>query len=613
MACTDQDKSQGYPPIESLAAIGDGRSLALLAPDGTLEWFCPARFDHPPLFWSLLDRQNGGRLCIAANKPTSSSLCYWPETAVLEYEWTTSTGTARAHVCMQWPGPDDQQRLLWLVTGLAGSTEICLDFLLRPDFGYETAAFERDLDTVRFCVGRHRACFQTMGAVEPSSDAIRGKSTVKAGETLAFCLTIATEPDHKADTIALSSVAQRIKDTAAAWQAWTAAIEWSGPYREAVVRSAITLKLLIYEPTGAVVAAATAGLPEAIGASRNWDYRFTWFRDAGLVLDALYSLGCEREAHCWAEWMQSTIMRHGTPLQVFYTVDGEAPPSEEILPDIEGYRQSAPVRIGNAANDQFQLDIYGELLECVFICDSMNDDVMRRHWDHLRQAADFIAAHWREPDHGIWELRSEPQHFVHSKAAAWAGLQRALWLQSRHKLDCDSDIWRKEAAAIKNEVMQCGVNKARTRFMRAYDDPGLDASLLLLARFGLVEGTASCFQNTVDAIQRELVVGGPNSGLLRRYDDDDGLSGEEGAFTICSFWLVDALARCGRTEEAEATFQRLLSQQGSCGLYAEEIDPATGAQLGNTPQAFSHVGLIGAAIALKKYARGTTKDQNIQA
>ena len=602
MARTDHDNNREYPTLESLAAIGDGRSLTLLAPDGTLEWFCPVRFDHPPLLWSLLDRQNGGRLCIAAKNPTSSSMRYWSETAVLEYEWITSDGTARAQVCMQWPESDGQQRLLWLITGVKGSTEIYLDFLPRPGFSRETTPFELDGDAVHFSTGEHRASFQTTGVVEPSPDGIHGQTTVKAGETVSFCLTVATEPNQKPDTVALSSVTQRVKDTAAAWQAWTAAIEWHGPYRDAVVRSAITLKLLIYEPTGAVVAAGTTGLPETIGGGRNWDYRFTWFRDAGLVLDALYTLGCEREAHRWAEWMQNTIMRHRTPLQVFYTVDGEAPPSEEALPDIEGYRQSAPVRIGNAADGQFQLDIYGELLECVFICDSMNDDVMRRHWDHLRQAADFIAAHWREPDHGIWEIRSKPQHFVHSKVAAWTGLQRALWLQSRHKLDCDSETWRKEAAAIKAEVMQRGVNKDRMRFMRAYDDPGVDASLLLLARYGFIEGTDSCFQNTVRTIQSDLGVGDANYGLLRRYDDDDGLSGEEGTFTICSFWLVDALIRCGRTEEAEAVFQRLLSLQGSCGLYAEEIDPATGAQLGNTPQAFSHVGLISAAIALRKYA-----------
>lgn len=599
MTYADKDKHQGYPPIGSLGAIGDGRSLALLSSDGTFEWFCPSRFDNPPLLWSLLDRQNGGWLRIATKEPKTTAMHYVEDTAVLEYEWASGTGVARAQVCMEWPGPEGQQRLLWQVTGVTGTTEISIEFLPRPDFGRETGAFQSDRDALRVTTKKYTLSVQGTGGVSQSGNGIRGQHSVRAGETAVFCLTIATTPNSKAETVALSSIAERIQDTTTAWQAWTAAIEWEGPYRDAVIRSAITLKLLIYEPTGAVVAAGTAGLPETIGGARNWDYRFTWFRDAGLVLDALYSLNCQREAHRWAEWMQSTIMHHHTPLQVYYTVDGESSPPEEIL-NIAGYRQSAPVRIGNAADGQFQLDIYGELLECVFICDSMNDDAMRRHWDHLREAADFIAAHWHEPDSGIWEVRSNPQHFVHSKVAAWAGLQRALWLQSRHKLDGDSDTWHKEATAIKNEVKQRGIDKGRTRFMRAYDDPRADAGLLLLARYGFVEGADLYFQNTVDAIQHELGVGDADYGLLRRYIGDDGMPGEEGAFLICSFWLVDALARGGRTEEAQAIFQRLLSLQGSCGLYAEEIDPTTKAQLGNVPQAFSHVGLISAVTQLEK-------------
>lgn len=600
MVGTEQDNDLGYPPIESLAAVGDGHSLALLAPDGTLVWYCPARFDHPALLWSLLDRRRGGRLRIAASNAELTSLAYRPNTAILEFEWTTSTGSARAQVCMEWPGPDGQQRVLWLVTGMTGATELCVDFLPRPGFGSEAAAYTLGPDAARFNAGGHGACFQSAGVLELSGDGIQGQATVNAGETAAFCLTVATEIDRQAEAVTLSSVAQRVEDTANAWQTWVAAIEWQGPYREAVIRSAITLKLLIYEPTGAVVAAGTTSLPETMGGARNWDYRFTWFRDAGLVLDVFNSLGCTREAHRWAEWMQNTITVHGTPLQVLYAVDGATPPAEKILRQLEGYRRSAPVRIGNAADGQFQLDIYGELLECVFICDGMDDAAMREHWDHLRQAADFIAAQWRQPDHGIWEVRSEPQHFVHSKVTAWAGLQRALWLQSRHQLSGDGETWRNEAAAIKAEVMARGVTADGERFKRAYDDPGVDASLLLLGRYGFVEKHDSRFENTINTIRNELGVGAAKRGLLRRYSGDDGLSGEEGAFAICSFWLVEALARDGRTAEAQAIFQQLLLLQGRCGLYAEKIDPITGAHLGNTPQAFSHVGLINAAIALKE-------------
>jgi GH15 family glucan-1,4-alpha-glucosidase len=507
MTDTEGETRQQYPPIGSLGAIGDGRSLALLGREGAIEWFCPVRFDEPPLIWPFLDRQHGGRLRIGASEVDSSSMRYLPETAVLEFVWTTRTGTARAQVCMEWPSPADQQRLLWTVTGVEGTTEIDLDFLPRPDFGREIADIQCGPEAARLRAGGFSSTLQSAYALILEGDRVQARGRLKAGETATFCVSFAIRPDLPATPIALSSVAQRIEETKSAWRSWAAAINWTRPYRDAVVRSAITLKLLIYEPRGSVVAAGTTSLPETIGGVRNWDYRFTWFRDAGLVLDALYSLGCEHEAHRWAEWMQETVMHHRVPLQVLYTVDGKAPPAEQIVPHVEGYRQSIPVRTGNAADGQFQLDIYGELLECVFICDTMDDDVMRRHWDHLRQAADFIAAHWREPDRGIWEVRSASQHFVHSKVVAWAGLRRALWLQSRHTLDCDSDRWQEEAAAIRRDVLQNDVSEDGSRFVRAYDDPGLDASLLLLARYGFVDGRDQRFQNTVDAIQAELGTG----------------------------------------------------------------------------------------------------------
>lgn len=596
----NKEQSHDYPPIGSLAVIGDGRSIALLGPDGAVEWLCPGRFDNPPLLWPLLDRQKGGRLRIGAKAPESTSVRYLPDTAVLEYVWTTRTGTARAQVCMEWPGPADQQRLLWSVTGVEGTTEIGVDFLPRPDFGRETVHMQSAQEAVHVKAGESSAIFQSTYSLSRKEDRVQARGRLKAGETAAFCITFAVNPDVSAAPVSLLSVIQRIEQTTSAWRAWTSAIEWKGAYRDALIRSAITLKLLIYEATGSVVAAGTTSLPETIGGVRNWDYRFTWFRDAGLVLDSLYSLGCTREAHRWAEWMQETVMHHSTPLRVLYTVDGETAPAETEVPNVEGYRRSAPVRTGNAADCQFQLDVYGELLECVFICDTMDDDVMRDHWDHLRQAADFIADHWREPDQGIWEVRSEPRHFVHSKVTAWAGLRRALWLQDRHNLACDSDKWLRAADAIRKQVLLHGFSEDGSRFVRAYDDPTLDASLLLLARYGFVDGRDSRFQNTVDAIQAELGVGDASYGLLRRYanESDDGLPGEEGAFVICSFWLVDALVRGGRHEEAEGIFRQLLLFQGSCGLYAEEIDPGTRAQLGNVPQAFSHVGLINAALQL---------------
>ena len=599
MTFIDAEQACGYPPIGSLAAVGDGRSLALLAADGAVIWFCPGRFDGPPLFWSLLDDQKGGFACIGAAEPIATSMRYLPDTAVVEQEWQTTTGTARAIVCMEWPGAEGQQRFLWHVTGVTGHTEINVGLLPKPDFGRGISEFQLDSNTCLGRAGDYAMKFQGACSLVNNNGRVQGRVSIGANEEAFFYLSISAA-DTNTDGVALSSIGHRIARTMTAWQDWVSAIQWEGPYRETVIRSAITLKLLIYEPTGAVVAAGTAGLPEDIGGVRNWDYRFTWFRDAGLVLDALLSLGCEREAHRWAEWMQNVIARYGTPVQVFYTVDGGLSPSEQLQQHVDGYRQSRPVRTGNAADKQFQLDVYGELLECVFICDTMQDDDMRQHWDHLRTAADFIAGHWQEPDCGIWEVRSTPQHFVHSKVAAWTGLHRALWLQVRHDLEGNHDHWRQQADAIRAEVLQRGVSRDGTRFTRSYEDPGVDASLLLLARFGFVDGDDRRFQNTVDAIRKGLGVGDPSDGLLRRYarTSDDGLPGEEGAFLVCSFWLVDALVRGGRRSEAELIFSRLLSLQGKCGLYAEEISSWTREQLGNVPQAFSHVGLINAALAL---------------
>ncbi|MGQ9424330.1 glycoside hydrolase family 15 protein [Gilvimarinus sp. F26214L] len=589
-----------YPPIGSLGAIGDGHSLALLASDGTVEWFCPERFDAPPLFWSLLDRNAGGYLRVGAQELTASCMSYHAETAVLNFEWRTETGSARACVCMEWPGDQGRQRMLWKITGVEGTTEIGIDLCPRPDFGRAACRMAVDLNRADIATEQYALSFRSSAALSQVGERIVGCHEVRTGDTAVFCLELVRQPAQDVNP-PFRLVETAIESTVKAWEGWVAGIRWGGSYRDDIVRSAITLKLLIYEPTGAMVAAGTTGLPEEIGGVRNWDYRYTWFRDAGMVMDSLYAIGCEREAQRWAAWMQEVVVAHGMPLQVRYTVDRQPAATEVIISGAEGYRGSAPVRVGNAAAEQFQLDIYGELLECVFICDTMDDDTMRRHWDHLHQAADFIASHWQEADKGIWEVRSAARHLVHSKAAAWAGLQRALWMQAKHNLKGNVNAWRKAADSIKAQVLERGVSSDGKRFIRAYGDPRPDASLLLLARFGIVDGCDQRFRNTVRAVQEQLRMGDADSGLIRRYpaDLDDGLPGTEGAFVICGFWLVDALSRMGRHDHASSIFRQLLSLQGSCGLYAEELDPRTKQHLGNFPQAFSHVGLINAALQLE--------------
>jgi len=588
-----------YPAIGSMAALGDGQSLALVAPDGALEWFCPGRFDHAPLVWPLLDRQRGGRLKIGPSGAQSMQMRYVDHTAVLIQKWQCAQGCAEGTVCMEWPAAVDRQYIFWMIEGTEGMVEVSVD--VDPKWGLEQSglAIKASRTSLEMRADQCHLVFRSACSIHNDGSSWSGRLTLHAGERVVFYLALTLQGDP-ADPPSPQDVKQRIDATTQAWRAWSSKLAWQGRYGDAVIRSAITLKLLIYQPTGAVVAAGTTSLPEDIGGERNWDYRFTWFRDASMTLAALFALGCADEAHCWARWLNETIKRQGLPLRILYDVDGELPPAERVLPEVEGYRQSRPVRTGNGATFQHQLDIYGELLQCVHICDTMADDSLHAYWPYMRATADFIATHWRKPDSGIWEIRTEPRHFVHSKVMAWAGLQRALWLQARHGLQADVAKWRHESDQLHEEVMRLGVSRDGTHFVRAYGEDGLDAGLLLLARSGFIDARSELFRNTVAAIRKTLGVKG-QAALLRRYhvDDPDGLRGQEGAFVICGFWLVEALIMMGERSEAQALFDELLALQGQHGLFAEEIDVHTLCQLGNFPQAFSHIGLINTALKLR--------------
>lgn len=364
--------------------------------------------------------------------------------------------------------------------------------------------------------------------------------------------------------------------------------------------------MLIYEPTGAVTAAATTSLPEEIGGVRNWDYRYTWLRDAGFSLNALYALGCTDEARAYARWLCQTTAAHGLPLRVLYGIDGRTSLVEAVLDDLDGYRSSRPVRTGNAAEEQMQLDSYGELLDCLVICEVLNEDVMVAEWHHFRRLVDFVAEHWADADSGIWEVRGAPQHFVHSKAMAWVALDRGCQLVQDYELDGPLERWRAAADELRAQIFDRGVIDGR--FRRAYEDNTVDASLLMLPIVGFIEGDHPIALATIEAIRDQLTPrGSVTDALLLRYpyDAGDGLPGREGAFMIASFWLVEALALAGRQHEAARLCDALVGMQGSTGLFAEEVDPTTGAHLGNTPQAFSHIGLINAALRLdQKSLRG---------
>ncbi|WP_219418487.1 glycoside hydrolase family 15 protein [Pseudonocardia nigra] len=526
-------------------------------------------------------------------------VAYLPGTAVLRYDWEGSKGRARMSVAMGWPAREGVQELLWLVEGLEGKVSVGVAADPQPGWGEHRCHLTLDRATASWTSEGLALQLTGPAPLDRFGAAAIGNHLVSAGERCGFRLRVAADACTPSFATTPGAVDTDVQATAQAWRDWVAGVRYDGPWRDAVIRSAITLKMLIYEPSGAVVAAATSSVPEQIGGVRNWDYRYTWLRDAGFTLNALYLLGCIEEARAYAAWLCRATAAHGLPLRVLYGIDGRADLPEQELGDLAGYRGSRPVRVGNDAETQLQLDSYGELTDCLAICEVLGEDVMRGQWPHFRRLIDFVAEHWSDPDSGIWEVRDRPRHFVHSKAMAWVALDRGCQLVDTYGLDGDLDRWRREADTLRAQILTHGV--VGGRFRRAYDDDALDASLLMLPITGFVDGADPLAVATLDAIRAQLTIDGAvTDALILRYPPNagDGLPGQEGTFAIASFWLVEALALAGRRAEALAAGDALLALQGLVGLYAEELDPHTGSQLGNIPQAFTHIGLINAALRL---------------
>jgi hypothetical protein len=599
---------EGYPPIGALAPVGDGRSLALVGPDGGVEFLCPLRFDAPPVVFPLLDRARGGRLRAgpAGAGGRSCRMAYRPGSAVLELDWPTGQGRVRGLLGMMWPPPRAGQELLWLLEGVAGAVQVEVVVAPRPGFGRDTPAVAVDGCRAALTTASTRLTVTVSDLQCTVTDGgVRADAVLRPGQRLAVRVHLGPPGTTAALPSAdISSVTDALATTDAAWRAWSGALSGNGWCSDQVCRSAITLKQLIYQPTGAVVAAATTSLPERLGGVRNWDYRYTWLRDAGFTLNALHKLGCRAEAVGYARWLCRTTAAHGLPLRVLYGIDGRTGLTEDEVPGLDGYRGSRPVRVGNAAEDQLQLDSYGELLDCLAICEVMGEDAMRGQWPHFARLIDFTASHWRLPDAGIWEVRSAPRHFVHSKALAWVALDRGCRLAGTLGLPGDRARWRAEARMLREQVLGCGMRGGH--FVRSYGEDAVDASLLMLPLVGFVDGSDPRMLATIDAVRAQLTPPGAiRPGLLYRYPPPragagtgDGLPGGEGAFTVCSFWLVETLILAGRAAEAADLYEGLVTLGGDLQLFAEQIDPATGEQLGNTPQAFTHIGLINAALRL---------------
>jgi len=586
-----------FAPIRDYAAIGDGRTVALVALDGSIDWLCLPDLHSSSVFAALLDPDRGGRFSLAPAAPFEAERRYVTGTNVLETTFHTADGVVRVTdgLSLSDTSLGPLREVARRIEGLAGS--VPLAWSVEPRFGYGARGGRLGLrDGVPVAVaGRDAVAVATWGAGEPEvgADAISGRFEARDGDRALVVLGAA----HQEPLVLPSreGAEARLDETITMWRGWTGKREYEGPWKDDVLRSALVLKLLVYAPSGAIAAAPTTSLPETIGGERNWDYRFSWIRDSVFALEALTDLGCPAEATAFFWWLLHTAQLTHPRLQVLYGLDGSPDAAERELP-LAGYRGSRPVRIGNGAVDQRQLDIYGDLLQTVYLYVERGFELDPDAGARLAETADHVCRIWREPDRGLWEVRSDPVHFTQSKMMCFVALDRACRLAEQGLVDDGRARWATQARAVQELVETRCWSEEKASYTRAADSDELDASLLLGSLLEYCEPDSPRMLGTIDAIRRELGHG----PFLDRYSGEDGLEGEEGAFLACSFWLVEALARAGRLDEAAETMEELLGCANDVGLYAEEIDPSTGAFLGNFPQGLTHLGLVSAAAAFER-------------
>ncbi|MEU9251883.1 glycoside hydrolase family 15 protein [Streptomyces sp. NPDC048270] len=587
-------------PIEDYALIGDLMTSGLVGRDGSIDWLCLPRFDSAACFAKLLGDEENGHWRIAPLDAADGEQCtrraYVEGSLVLESYWETETGTVKVIDFM--PQRQVFPDVIRIVEGVTGRVRMRSTLRLRFDYGH-VVPWVRRADGDRVAVaGPDSAWLRSDPPVRTwgEENSTRSQFPIAAGERVAFVLTWHPSHEPRPEPIeAYTALEQALAD----WWDWTRQCRYEGPYREAVTRSLITLKALTYAPTGGIVAAATTSLPEEIGGVRNWDYRYCWLRDATLTLDALLATGFLDEARAWRAWLLRAVAGDPADLQIMYGIAGERRIPETGLPWLHGYASSAPVRVGNAAVDQLQLDVYGEVIDSLHLARSAGLPSEEHAWRIQLALLDFLERNWHRPDEGLWEVRGPRRHFVHSKVMAWVAADRAVrTLEGDPSIPGDVERWRLMRDEVHRDVCENGYDPERGTFTQYYGSSELDAATLLIPRVGFLPPDDPRVIGTVDAVREEL----GRSGLVRRYSTEgptvDGLPGDEGAFLACSFWLADALHLTGRREEARTLFERLLAVRNDVGLLAEEYDPVSGRQLGNFPQAFSHVGLVNTALTL---------------
>ncbi|HEX4198566.1 MAG TPA: glycoside hydrolase family 15 protein [Caulobacteraceae bacterium] len=581
--------------IEDYGLIGNTYSAALVARDAAIEWLCLPKFDSPAIFAAMLgDDSNGAwRLC-ATDPKVRITRRYRPGTAILETQFHTAHGTATVIDFMPHPGAEGAIELVRLVRGDRGSVEFETAITFRFDYGQLLPWVQSNAVGLSAIAGPDAVRLVSTVPLTNKDFATRAQFRIRAGETADFSLiwypSQAPAPDCRAPEPLLAA-------TEAFWKDWTGRSQYAGPHRERVERSLITLKLLTYSPTGGIVAAPTTSLPEQIGGPRNWDYRYCWIRDATLSLYALLTSGYRDEAQAWQHWLMRAAAGSPADLQIMYGLHGERRLQEYEIDGLAGFAGSKPVRVGNQAHAQRQLDIYGELVGGLFAAHGMGANGVDQAWPLIVVVVDFLTGVWREPDNGIWEVRGPRRHFVHSKVMAWVAFDRAIALAEQLELKAPLASWRRARKAIHAEVCEKGWDPKRKSFVQYYGGQALDAGLLFMAMTGFLPVDDPRMKSTIRAIERELLV----DGFLLRYSPEpevDGLPPGEGAFLACSFWLCDVYRLSGRHAKAKALFERLTAAANDLGLMAEEYDPVNQRQLGNFPQAFSHVGLINSAHVL---------------